>query len=235
MAETRTSEEEKRRMDAGGADSQKQQSGDQRSLQSRESRGTLAQQGRHAYPSLWAVSPFELMRRLSDEMFRSVLAPAAATEERGVWAPRIEALQEDNEFVIRAELPGMNADDVTVDISEDAVTISGERRQERQDRRGGVAVSEISYGAFSRVIPLPDNALPDGAAATFRNGVLEIRVPAPPSEVRRGRRIAINEQSGQGQSGQSQSGQSQSQTSGQGQSSAQGQSSGSKNQGTGSR
>lgn len=232
MAETRTSEEEQRRMDARG-ESQRQQSSDQRSLQSRGSRGNLAQQGRSAYPSLWAVSPFELMRRLSEDMFRSVLAPAAAAEEGALWAPRIEAFQQDNEFVIRAELPGMNAGDVTVDISEDAVTISGERRQEREDRRGGVAVSEISYGAFSRVIPLPENALPDTATATFRNGVLEIRVPAPPSEVRRGRRLAINEQSGQGQSEQSQSGQSQASV--QGQTSAQGQTAGSKNQTTGSR
>jgi HSP20 family protein len=199
---------------------------------------TLARQGRYGYPSLWAASPFELMRRLSDEMFRSVLGPSGAAEERGLWAPRLEAFQEENEFVIRAELPGMNADDVTVDVSEDAVTISGERRQERQDRRGGVAMSEISYGSFSRVIPLPDNALPDSANATFRNGVLEIRVPAPPSEVRRGRRLAINEQSGQSQSGQSQSGQSQSgqgQTGSQGQTSAQSQSPSSKNQTTGSR
>lgn len=232
MAETKTSEEEQRRMDARG-ESQRQQSSDQRSLQSRGSRGNLAQQGRYAYPSLWAVSPFELMRRLSEDMFRSVLAPAAATEEVALWAPRIEAFQQDNEFVIRAELPGLNASDVTVDISEDAVTISGERQQEREDRRGDVAFSEISYGAFSRVIPLPDNALPDTATATFRNGVLEIRVPAPSSEVRRGRRLAIDEQSGQSQSEQSQSGQSQANS--QGQTSEQGQPSGSKNQTTGSR
>ena len=161
-------------------------------------------QRRTAYPSLFTFSPFEVMRRLSDEMFRSVLGSSQATAEQGLWAPRIEAFQEGNEFLIRAELPGTNPDDVAVDVSEDAVTISGERRQEHQERRGGAVISEISYGAFSRVVPLPDGVIADSATATFRDGVLEIRMPATPSEVTRGRRLEISKESGKGQSNQGQ-------------------------------
>lgn len=194
MAETRTREQEQQRanVQAGNAS---RPSNDQRSLQPG---GNPALQHRRTSAGLFGVSPFELMRQLSDEMFRSMLGPSTPSADEAVWAPRIEAFQEGNEFVIRAELPGTNPADIAVDIGDGAVTIGGERRQQHQERRGGVVVSEISYGAFSRVIPLPEGVIADSATAAFRDGVLEIRMPAPPAEVSRGRRIEIEQQAGQG-------------------------------------
>ena len=84
-------------------------------------------------------------------------------------------------------------DDVKVEVTEDAVTVQGERRREHEEERGGVYRSERSYGSFYRVIPLPDGAIPDQAKATFKDGVLEIRMPAPPDQVTRGRRLDIKE------------------------------------------
>jgi HSP20 family protein len=193
----------------------------QRTLQSR---GGHSLQRRDPYESLFTLNPFELMRRMSDDL-TGMLGGSAWTSGRGreIWAPAVEAFQDGNEFVVRAELPGMRTENVVVEVSEDAVMIHGERRQEHQEHRGGAVVSEISYGEFHRTIPLPDGVIADSAKATFRDGVLEVRMPAPPAEVSRGRRLEINEgsQSQSAGGGQSQSaGQSQSSTQSQSQTEA---------------
>jgi HSP20 family protein len=122
--------------------------------------------------------------------------------------------QRGNELVIRADLPGLNADDVIVDVADDAVTIRGERREEHEEEHDGFFRSERAYGSFYRVIPLPEGAIAETAKATFNNGVLEIVVQAPPRDVSRGRRLEIegvssNRQQGSGQTRQQASGQQQ--------------------------
>jgi len=109
------------------------------------------------------------------------------------WAPQIEVSQQNNELVVRADLPGMKREDISVDIRENELTISGERRQEQENNAGGYYQSERSYGSFYRVIPLPEGAMADQANATFKNGVLEVRMPAPPEQVTRGRKLEIKE------------------------------------------
>jgi HSP20 family protein len=109
------------------------------------------------------------------------------------WAPDIEVYQRNNNLVVRADLPGMKKDDVCIDITDDSITISGERRQEQEVERGGTYRSERSYGSFCRTIPLPEGAITDQAKATFTDGVLEVTMPAPPEQVTRGRRLEIIE------------------------------------------
>ena len=87
----------------------------------------------------------------------------------------------------------MKKEDVAIDVTDDQITISGERRQEQENERGGVYRSERSYGSFSRTIPLPEGAMTDQAKATFKNGMLEIRIPSPPEQVTRGRRLEIHD------------------------------------------
>jgi HSP20 family protein len=98
-----------------------------------------------------------------------------------------------NELVVRADLPGLNKDDVKVDVTEDSITIQGERKREQEEEREGVYRSERAYGSFYRVIPLPEGTIADQAKATFKDGVLEVTMPAPPEQVRRGRRVEITE------------------------------------------
>jgi HSP20 family protein len=112
------------------------------------------------------------------------------------WLPDIEMLQRNNQLVIRADLPGLAKDDIKVEITEDAVTIHGERRREHEEEKAGVYRSERSYGAFSRVIALPQGAMTDQAKANFKDGVLEITMPAPPESVTRGRKLEITESVG---------------------------------------
>jgi HSP20 family protein len=142
------------------------------------------------------LSPFTLLQRfftddvteLLDERFQ----PREGAADSSAWAPQIDVIQRGNELVVRADLPGMKPDDVVVEVSDGAITISGERRHEFEEDRGSLYRFERSYGAFFRAIPLPAGAIVDQAQASFKDGVLEITVPAPPEQVSRGRRLEIS-------------------------------------------
>jgi HSP20 family protein len=155
--------------------------------------------------------PFRTLERFADEIDRlfddvgvgrSWLTPRSgrswfSTPLRSTndqWAPEIEVYQRNNELVVRADLPGMKKDDVSVEIGEEQITISGERRQEQESERGGVYRSERRYGSFSRTIPVPSGAMTDQAKATFTNGVLEVTMPSPPEQTR-ARRLEITDAS----------------------------------------
>jgi HSP20 family protein len=152
-------------------------------------------------PARWNLGPLGMMQRFTDEIDRlfedfgvghrwsSSLSRSGAE----LWAPQIDVFQRSNELVIRADLPGMSKEDVKVDVTEDALTIEGERRSEREEERQGVYRSERSYGSFHRVVPLPPGTITDQAKASFRDGVLEITMPTPPEQVTRGRRLEISE------------------------------------------
>lgn len=148
--------------------------------------------------------PFGLMRQMQDEVdrwfgrfgFGGWTSPdswvSRGSGEMADWTPAIDAFQRGNEFVVRADLPGMARHDLSVEVGDDSVTIRGERKHEAQDDRDGVFWSERSYGSFSRVVPLPPGAIGESAKATFTNGVLEIVMSAPSPEARRGRKIDIS-------------------------------------------
>lgn len=109
-----------------------------------------------------------------------------------LWSPEVDVFRRGDEIVVRADLPGLKKDDVSVDLEEGVLTIRGERREEAEEDREGYYWSERSYGSFERVIPLPDGVDEERAQATFQDGVLEVRVPAPAEEMpTRRRRIEI--------------------------------------------
>jgi HSP20 family protein len=151
-------------------------------------------------PSAWEGSAFSALQRMADEMDRMFedfgighrgASPRSPELGAFAWAPDIEVFQKNNELTIRADLPGLKREEVSVDVTDDAVTIEGERKYEQQEEREGLYRSERSYGSFCRVIPLPQGAITDEAKATFKNGVLEITMPAPPAS--KGRRLEIAE------------------------------------------
>ena len=149
----------------------------------------------------WSWSPFRAMQRMADEMDRMFEnfglgrrwenSPVWGATGAGMWAPEIEVFQKNNELTIKADLPGMKRDDVSIEVADNALTIHGERKREHEEEREGVYRSERSYGSFYRTIPLPEGAITEQAKATFRDGVLEIRMPAPPAS--KGRRLEITE------------------------------------------
>ena len=149
----------------------------------------------------WDASPLRAMQRMADEMDRMFDdfgfgrrgSPQSSWREAGaaIWAPDVEVFQKNNELTIRADLPGLRREDVTVDITDNEVCIQGERKHEKEEEREGYYRSERGYGSFSRVIPLPEGTITDQAKATFKDGVLEITMPAPPTS--KGRRLEITE------------------------------------------
>jgi HSP20 family protein len=102
----------------------------------------------------------------------------------------VEVSQTDSQYVVRAELPGLKPDDVQIEVTEDGLVLSGERTFERDLGKGGTHRTEIHYGRFYRVIPLPDGASVDQAKAKFENGVLEVTVPLA-EETNKRRRIQV--------------------------------------------
>ncbi|HXW05792.1 MAG TPA: Hsp20/alpha crystallin family protein [Vicinamibacterales bacterium] len=153
---------------------------------------------------LSGMGPFSMLRRMQEDMDRLFgevwggrQMPGFFGEgRRADWAPAIETFQRGNEFVVRAELPGLSREDLAVEVGDDTLTIQGERKYDHEEEREGVFRSERGYGSFCRVIELPEGAVSDSAKATFKDGVLEIVLQAPSHEVRRGRRIEIGQEPG---------------------------------------
>jgi len=158
-------------------------------------------------PARATTSPFSLMRRFSEEMdrlfgdfnFGGGFAPGLSRQlgkladlETPTWLPQVEMFERNGKLNIRADLPGLSKDDIDVDITNDAVVIRGERQQEKEDSGEGYYRSERSYGSFYREIPLPSGIKAEEANATFRDGVLEITMPAPERQSQ-SRRIEIGE------------------------------------------
>ena len=157
----------------------------------------------------WLSSPWDMMDRMTEEMdrmFERVFgdvgmprrsrisrSPFRSLQREDVWAPRVEAFQKADRFIVRTELPGLKKDDVQVDVTDNVLTIHGERREEHEEDREGYYHSERQYGQFYRTIPLPEGVIADSAQASFNNGVLEVSMQAPPAEARRGRRLDIKE------------------------------------------
>jgi HSP20 family protein len=151
-------------------------------------------------------NPFAMMRQMSREMdqlmdsffergFGSLLREAGSRdddwESRTLWTPRIDVQQRNDAVVVRADLPGVRKEDVQVEVEDDALVISGQRREEREEGGDdqGYRLVERSYGSFYRSVPLPQGANPDEIEAAMRDGVLTVTLPVP--EAARPRRITI--------------------------------------------
>jgi HSP20 family protein len=144
-----------------------------------------------------SFSPFRLMRRMMEDMdrmydelgfgaglFRSsaALDPLrswAGSARSDLWYPQIEVTEQDGKLLVKADLPGMSKDDVRIEVTDEMLTISGERRQERREERGGRDYTERSYGSFTRSIALPPGVNGQECEASFEHGVLEVTVPLP--------------------------------------------------------
>ena len=150
-------------------------------------------------------SPGNLVRRIRDEMdrlfedfgfdnlTRSLPNPEALG--LGMWAPEVEVFERAGEMVVRADLPGLTKDDIKIDLTENAITIDGERKQEYEESENGYYRSERSYGRFQRRIPLPAGVDIDTANAEFRDGVLEVTLAVSDVRKHKARKLEITDHS----------------------------------------
>jgi HSP20 family protein len=129
-------------------------------------------------------SAFQLHRELDDvfsRFFGQDGMPLTHRSEGGsaAWWPAIESYTENGELHVRVALPGVDPKDVEVTVSDDTLTIRGERKARSEAREGGYYVREFAAGAFERSLRLPEGIDPGKVLAKFTNGMLELSMPAP--------------------------------------------------------
>ncbi len=123
--------------------------------------------------SLVRFDPFELVRDL-DRMFDS------PTPRTGMWLPRVDVFERDANLVVRAEVPGIDAESLDVTVEGGTLTLTGHRKFENETDEGGYHRKEIFEGQFKRTVLLPEGADADAITATSKDGILEIVVPKKP-------------------------------------------------------
>ena len=128
------------------------------------------------------------MNRLFNTFFDT---PTAGSGNGGTrrWVPAMDLVETDDHFVLKADLPGLAEGDVKIEVQENVLTLSGERRFEHEVKKDGFYRLERGAGQFSRSLTLPDGVDAEAIAATFEKGVLEVRIPKP--EQRKPRKVQI--------------------------------------------
>jgi HSP20 family protein len=137
--------------------------------------------------------PLRELSSLQSEMnrlFNTVFDAPTANGGLRRWVPAMDLVETQDDFVLRADLPGVKMDDVKIEIEDSVLTISGERKAETETKDEGFYRLERAFGSFSRSLTLPKGINPDAVRATFTDGVLEVHVPKP--EASKPRRIEIS-------------------------------------------
>ena len=125
-----------------------------------------------------------------NSLFSSIFdTPTGSVSAGRRWLPAMDLVETDDHFVLRADLPGLAEGDVSIEVEDNVLTVSGERKAEHEDKREGYVRVERSYGSFRRSLTLPEGVEAEAVSASFENGVLEIRIPKP--EQRKPRKVAI--------------------------------------------
>jgi len=136
--------------------------------------------------------PFRDLRgigRQLDEAFTELSRSGGYEESYGRWTPAVDIFERGDDLVIRAELPGINRDEIEVSVENDTLTLKGERKNDVEVENGKSYRVERTYGAFTRRFVLPTTVDPSRIQATHKDGVLELVLPK--SEKSKPRRVDI--------------------------------------------
>jgi HSP20 family protein len=153
-------------------------------------------------PTRGTRDPFALLRQMTSELdrafedFPSFRWPSLgqfATAESTAWSPKIDVFERDNRLVTRVDLPGMKKEDVSVEVADGHLALSGERKHEKDEQRDNFYRIEREYGSFYRAVPLPQGVKLEDVKATFSDGVLEVSVPLPTKPGAKVRKVQIEE------------------------------------------
>jgi HSP20 family protein len=122
------------------------------------------------------------MDRMMEDFFGRRVRPWwperwSRTNELDVSAPAVDVFEEKDDIVVKAEIPGMDKDNIEVNLADHTLTIKGEKKKEEEVKEENYYRSERSYGSFFRTLELPKDVHADKVKATFKNGVLEVRMP----------------------------------------------------------
>ncbi len=150
--------------------------------------------GRKSEVAVSGADPFTTMRREMDRLFENLSREFGwpMPERAGAIVPSIDVSETDSELKVEAELPGVDEKDVEVSVVDNVLTIRGEKKEEREEKKKDYHLVERSYGSFARSITLPFAVEPDQAKATFKNGVLTITLPKPPEVKEKLKKIPVS-------------------------------------------
>jgi HSP20 family protein len=141
--------------------------------------------------------PFDLFEDLREEMSRLwgqrplIRHPAFRVAE-GIWTPRTDIYEKNDHVHVKVELPGMNKDDVKVEMHNGDLVIQGERKAEQEVREEDYYRMERTYGTFYRRLPIPFEVKPDQIQASYKDGVLEVEIPRPAQAAAEPKKIAVH-------------------------------------------
>jgi len=128
-------------------------------------------------------------RSMWDHLFGDLSTPAVF-ERQESWVPTIDMAENEKEYTIKAELPGMDKEDIDISLTDGILTLTGEKKQESEEDKDNYYYRESRYGSFSRSLRLPEDAAPEEVDATYKNGVL--RVVVPKKEAAQPKKITVN-------------------------------------------
>jgi HSP20 family protein len=123
-----------------------------------------------------------------NRLFDTLFEPANVKRSQR-WAPAMDLVEAEDQFVLKADLPGLSEDDVKIEVQDNVLTVSGERKTEHERKERGFYRLERSFGRFSRSLTLPEGVNAEGIKASFDKGVLEVSIPKP--EERKPHRVTI--------------------------------------------
>ena len=136
--------------------------------------------------------PVSEMNRVFDNELGGLLRRSGGQQRAEVteWASAVDVVTEDGYLVIKAELPGVKQEDVNITLQDNVLTVSGQRKAEQEEERGGYYVRERRYGSFSRSLTVPEGVDESKIHARYENGVLEVTVEGA-AQVQEPKRIQI--------------------------------------------
>ena len=143
------------------------------------------------------LSPFGEMEKRFEDFFRRPFSlmpswlPRMNMPEMEEIAPTVDIFEKDNNVVVKAEIPGMKKEDIEVNLTDDTITISGEKKKEDTVEKKNYYRVERSYGSFCRSFRLPKEVRADKAKAKFKDGILEIKIPETEEAKKRKKKLNI--------------------------------------------
>ncbi len=142
-------------------------------------------------PSTW-LSPFDRMEDIFEDLFRGPFRSRLPRLFEGVEpTPSVDIYEEGDNIILKSEMPGMSKEDVEVNLTDDTITISGEKKKEEKVEKKDYYRLERSFGSFKRSFALPAEVQSDKAKASFRDGVLQVTIPKSEEAKKKEKKLKI--------------------------------------------
>ncbi len=131
-------------------------------------------------PDLWSWSGFDHLTNLRNEinsLFESSFSNGNSSDVFSTWAPALDVYEDNDNVIVRAELPGMKKEDISISLNEDVLTLSGERRHEKKYEGSQTSREERFFGRFSRSVSLQKKVDANQVKASYKDGILTVTLP----------------------------------------------------------